>query len=161
MDSAEVIIAHNGDSFDIKKINCRFIIHKINPPSPYKTIDTKKVAKRVAAFDSNSLNNLGLDMGEGEKIQHRGFSMWEGCMAGNRRDWADMKKYNKQDVDLLEKVYLRLLPWITNHPGHTSGCESCGSDRLQSRGEVATRRGNFRRFQCQDCGGWSRGKLTQ
>jgi hypothetical protein len=161
MDSTDIIIAHNGDSFDIKKINARFIIHKLGPPSPYRTIDTKKVAKRVAAFDSNSLNNLGLDMGEGEKIKHRGFDMWEGCMAGNSRDWADMKRYNKQDVDLLERVYLRLLPWITNHPGHMDGCNNCGSMKLQSRGQHVTRTGSYHRFQCQSCGAWTKGRAHQ
>ncbi len=161
MCKASVIIAHNGDSFDIKKINTRFIIHKIGPPSPYRTIDTKKVAKRVAAFDSNSLNNLGIDMNEGEKIKHRGFDMWEGCMAGNRRDWADMKRYNKGDVVQLEKVYLRLLPWISNHPGYVKGCSNCGSERLNKRGDEITRGGRYKRLQCQGCGAWSREKITQ
>lgn len=102
LSSAEIVVAHNGDSFDIKKINARFMVHKINPPSPYRTIDTKKVAKSVACFDSNSLENLGTDLEEGEKIKHRGFDMWLGCMAGKQCDWDDMKKYNMQDVVLLE-----------------------------------------------------------
>lgn len=32
MDSADVIIAHNGDSFDIRKINARFIVCNLKPP---------------------------------------------------------------------------------------------------------------------------------
>lgn len=112
LDEADIVIAHNGDSFDIKKINTRFIIYKLPPPSPYRTIDTKKEAKRIAAFDSNSLNNLGLDLDEGEKIKHRGFDMWEGCMAGVQRDWNDMKRYNIKDVDLLVRVFKRLRPWM-------------------------------------------------
>lgn len=112
LDAADIVVAHNGDSFDIKKINTRFIIYKMAPPSPYRTIDTKKEAKKVAAFDSNSLNNLGLDMEEGEKVKHRGFEMWEGCMAGKQQDWNEMKRYNKKDVDLLAKIFLRLRPWM-------------------------------------------------
>lgn len=112
LDEADVVVAHNGDAFDVKKINTRFITHKFDPPSPYWTVDTKKQAKKIAAFDSNSLNNLGIDLGEGEKIKHRGFDMWEGCMAGVRQDWRDMKRYNKQDVDLLARVFKRLLKWM-------------------------------------------------
>lgn len=158
LNEAEIVVAHNGASFDIKKINTRFIIHKMPPPSSYKIVDTKIVAKHVACFDSNSLNNLGLDMDEGEKIKHRGFEMWEGCLRGNLRDWKDMKKYNIQDVELLEKIYLRLRPWMTSHP-HTSmepgRCPKCGSSSLIAQGTKRTISATLQRYQCRSCGGWS------
>lgn len=160
LDEAEIVVAHNGDSFDIKKINSRFITHKIPPPSPYRTIDTKKEFKKVAAFDSNSLNNLGLDLGEGEKIKHRGFDMWEGCEAGNKRDWDDMKRYNKKDVDLLARIYLRIRPWMKNHPDLRESltiCPKCSSDKIQSRGISRNKVRVYRRLQCQSCGGWFQG----
>ena len=164
LDEADVVMAHNGDSFDIKKINARFIVHKMNPPSPYKTIDTKKEAKKIAAFDSNSLNNLGIDMGEGEKIKHRGFDMWEGCMAGNSRDWADMKRYNKKDVDLLVRVYMRLRPWMKNHPDVRNevltNCPKCDSSNTQKRGMRRTLTRFYYRCQCLSCGGWFRGDIV-
>lgn len=165
LSDASVVVAHNGDSFDIRKINARFIIHKIDPPSPYVTIDTKKVASRVAYFDSNSLNNLGIDMGEGEKIKHRGFDMWEGCMAGNKRDWRDMKRYNMQDVVLLEKIYLRLRPWIKNHPNQSVSddiaCPKCASKDLEKRGMAISNGMQYQRYKCRGCGGWCRGKQAK
>lgn len=161
---ADVVVAHNGDSFDIKKINARFLVHKLPPPSPYKTVDTKKEAKKIAAFDSNSLNNLGVDLDEGEKIKHRGFDMWEGCMANKRRDWNDMKRYNKKDVDLLAKVYLRLRPWMKNHPdsrlytdGPKEACPKCLSKKTQRRGVYVLTSAKYEKRQCQDCGGWFKG----
>src|ERR1044072_4109574 len=33
MDKSDVIIAHNGDRFDIRKANARFIFHGMEPPS--------------------------------------------------------------------------------------------------------------------------------
>lgn len=102
-------------------------------------------------------------MDEGEKVKHRGFDMWEGCMAGIKKDWADMKLYNKRDVDLLERIYLRLRPWITNHP-RVSGLESCtqcGSKQLQSRGIRNVGKNRYQRFQCQSCGGWSKSKAIE
>lgn len=164
MNEADVIVAHNGDSFDIKKINARFIIYKINPPSPYRTIDTLKEAKKIAAFDSNSLNSLGIDMGEGEKVKHRGFDMWEGCMAGNKKDWADMRRYNKRDVDLLYKVYLRLRPFMKNHPDVRNevltNCPKCDSSNTQKRGMRRTLTRFYYRCQCLSCGGWFRGDIV-
>lgn len=163
LDEADIVIAHNGDSFDIKKINTRFMVHKLPPPSPYKTIDTKKVAKSVAGFDSNSLNNLGLDLDEGEKIKHRGFDMWEGCMAGKKRDWADMKRYNKKDVDLLARIYLRLRPWMKNHPDTrpsiNGSCPRCNSPKVQKRGTFRNKTQVMERLQCLGCGGWFSKKI--
>ena len=165
LSEADVVIAHNGDSFDIKKINARFMVHKMGPPSPYRTVDTKKVAKSVAAFDSNSLNNLGIDLDEGEKIKHRGFDMWKGCMAGIRRDWLDMERYNKMDVVLLEKIYFRMLPWIKNHPNlsvysERPSCPRCQSTQFQqARGTVFSNSKKYQRFQCMGCGGWARSTI--
>ena len=46
IDEADIVIAHNGDRFDIRKLNARFILNDMNPPSPYKSIDTLKIARR-------------------------------------------------------------------------------------------------------------------
>lgn len=158
---ADVIIGHNSDSFDIRKANARFIYHGLVPPQPYKTVDTKKVAKQHFYFNSNSLNDLGKHLKLGKKVPTGGFSLWQGCMSGDSKSWKTMVDYNKQDVTLLEKIYNRLRPWIRNHPniaGHLDGehCPKCGSDHLQSRGFSRTLSAIYRRFHCQNCGGWSR-----
>lgn len=162
-DKAEVIVAHNGNSFDIKKANARFLIHGLKPPTPYKTIDTKLVAKRYFKFDSNSLNDLARQLGLGKKMDTGGFELWLGCMAGDMKAWAKMLKYNKQDVVLLEKVYLKLRDWMVNHPntnlmyGTTNHCPNCNSSHMQRRGLTMTRTTLQQRYQCQDCGSWSHG----
>lgn len=166
LDKADVVIAHNGDSFDVKKLNSRFIIHHMRAPSAYKTIDTKKVAKKYFRFDSNSLDNLGVFLEEGRKESTGGFDLWDQCMAGNPASWAKMKKYNVRDIDLLERVYLRLRPFMENHPNlnviahpndHDESCPACLSHNLQKRGFTITRTGRKQRFQCNDCGVWSSG----
>lgn len=158
-DEADVIIGHNGDAFDIKKTNARFVIHGMKPPSPYKTIDTKKVAKKYFKFDSNSLNNLGKYLGLGEKIDTGGFELWLGCMSGDMKAWAKMCRYNRQDVILLEKVYLRLRNWINNHPRTSDSpisevCPNCGGNHLQKRGFLLNKTTKLQRWQCQDCASW-------
>jgi uncharacterized protein YprB with RNaseH-like and TPR domain len=46
LSEASVIIAHNGDSFDLKKIKSRLLVNGYPPPSPFKTIDTLKISRR-------------------------------------------------------------------------------------------------------------------
>jgi hypothetical protein len=160
-DRADIVIAHNGDKFDIRKVNAKFIEFGLDPPAPYKSVDTLKVAKRYFKFNSNKLDDLGTILGLGNKAATGGFDLWMGCMQGDKKAWKTMRKYNNQDVELLEQVYLKLRPWIDNHPGlnvidgKPDACPKCGETRLQARGtRKTTKVGVYHRFQCQGCGGW-------
>lgn len=167
-DQADCTVAHNGDKFDRRKANARFLYWNLPIPSPYQTIDTKKESARQFANYSNSLNELGRLLGLGEKEHHTGFDLWRRCMAGDPEAWEMMERYNLQDLDLLEALYLRLLPWI-GHPGQGGGgvncalwrkgeevCPKCGGTRLQRRGRHRTRFSVFQTVWCRECGGWSR-----
>ena len=160
---ADVIIGHNCSEFDIKKTNTKFIEHGLLPPANYQTIDTLKVAQKHFGFNSNKLDDLGKKLKVGRKVKHHGFETWLGCMQGKRESWREIKKYNRGDTLLLEKIYLKLRPWISTHPNISleGKCPSCGEGKLQKRGFGATRTGKYPRFQCQNCGSWSRGRHTQ
>lgn len=162
VNDADIISGHNIDEFDIKKMNARFVKHGLPPPAPYKTIDTRKAAKKYFKFDSNSLNNLCEFFGIGKKIKHTGFDMWEDCLSGDPKAWALMKKYNAHDVILQREVYLKFRPWMANHPnfGLWSGrdtCPKCGSEDIQYRGYAYKQSLTYRRFQCNSCTGWCEG----
>ncbi len=156
---ADIVIAHNGDKFDQKKVRARLVYWKLQPPAPFISIDTCKAARKYFKFNSNKLDDLGEHLGLGRKVKHAGFAMWTGCMAGNKKSWAQMAKYNKQDVMLLEKVYLRMKPWMDNHPsvallqGH-KGCPTCGSTRCIKKGLRATHRTIKQQWVCRACGAW-------
>ena len=159
----DIAIAHNGDGFDFKKINSRLLTHNIAPPRPYKTVDTLKIARRYFKFDSNKLDNLGRYLGVGQKLAHIGKDLWLGCMAGDAKCWATMKRYNAQDVRLLEAVYLKLAPWHATHPdltmyGSGQGCPLCQSMHYSRQGVKVNRTRRAQQFKCCDCGHWwSRG----
>lgn len=77
--------------------------------------------------------------------------------------WPLMKRYQRQDVNLLIDLYDELLPWIQVHP-HVAvadeiagGCKRCGSLLLQRRGYAITGTRKYQRYQCMDCGTWQRG----
>lgn len=156
INEADILIAHNGDQFDVKKMNTRFIYHGLTPPEPYKTIDTLKVAKNHFAFNSNNLDDLGAFLDVGRKVKHPGFDLWIGCETGDPDSWKLMKKYNKQDVLLLERIYLKLLPWISNHPTPKDGltdCPNCHSTNFHRKGLEWTKAlGKYQRAKCIECG---------
>jgi DNA polymerase elongation subunit (family B) len=170
MDQADIICAHNGDQFDIKKINSRLITNGFKPPSPFKTIDTLKAARRAFKFDSNKLDNIGRYLSEGRKIPNTGAALWRGCVEdGDPKSWRIMRRYCKQDTELLARVYERIKPWMPNHPNMNLysafrdrppgiQCPTCESTNTQRRGvqvKVNTRR---HRYHCQECGSWFSGK---
>ena len=166
LDDADIVVAHNGNSFDLRKINARFVFHQLPPPSPYKTVDTLLVARKYFFFTSNHLTDLGEFMGLGKKVETGGFKLWYDCMAGDKTAWKNMKKYNAQDVKLLEKIYYRLRPWMSGHPNlgmyyDEIVCPKCGSDNIQMRGFAITSSKKYHRFQCQECGGWGRTTVSE
>ena len=161
LDQADAVVAHHGKRFDLPRINARFAKHLLQPPSPYKIIDTREIAAKVFGFGSNKLDYLCQYLGLGNKMQTGGYELWQDCMAGDMKAWKKMKAYNHHDVVLLEKLYLRLLPWIPDHPNYNiynlqNGCTRCGSQKLQSRGMAHNNTRSYRRFQCTVCGGWNR-----
>lgn len=160
MNAADIIIAHNGDGFDIPKTNTRFISYGLEPPTPYKTVDTLKIARTKFKFDSNKLDDLGRYLNIGRKLPHTGFHLWKGCMQGDVKSWDVMKEYNGHDVVLLEQIYYRMRPWATTHPNVNQGeeaCPKCGSVVFQRRGFSYTLLRRKQRFQCLTCRGWWEG----
>jgi DNA polymerase elongation subunit (family B)/predicted RNA-binding Zn-ribbon protein involved in translation (DUF1610 family) len=161
LNSADIVVGHNCDAFDVKKLNARLAYHNLKPVKPLVTVDTKKVAKRYFNFVSNSLDDLGEYLGLGRKYKHSGYDLWKRCVAGEKTAFTEMAKYNKVDVDLLEKVYLRLKPHMHNHPsialleGNKDNCPSCGSANLQKRGLRATHASIKQQYVCKDCGSWT------
>lgn len=163
-DEADITIAHNNNGFDRKKSNARFIQLGFTPPSPYKVIDTLSEARKNFKFTSNKLDDLAQYLSIGRKVETGGYVLWRDCMLGKKEAWDRMRKYNRRDTDLLEAVYLKLLPWIDSHPKYGAWigkivCDKCGGDHMISKGYHVNRTKKMRRLKCQDCAGWQLGKL--
>jgi hypothetical protein len=163
LDEADIVIAHNGDHADIPWARTRFLAHGMQPPSPFKSVDTRKVARRHFRFDSNKLDDLGRCLGLGRKLPNTGFELWSRCMAGEIKAFKEMSEYNIQDIILLEKVYLKLRSWTVDsdhpsvQPGHPEDCPKCGSSRIEKRGFTYTAFRKKQRYNCKSCGGWFTG----
>lgn len=169
LDAADIVIGQNSKRFDHRKINARLIQLGFPPPSPYKVIDTKVEAAKVAMFTSNKLEWLAAALTDVPKDKHKdfpGFELWREIIAGNPKAWASMRRYNPRDVRATEKLYLALRPYIEGHPNLAvyaangkAACPKCGSHNVVSRGYAYTQVGRYQRFHCTTCGGWSRGRF--
>lgn len=163
MNEADAICHYNGLKFDIPVLNREFITHGFLPPAPSKQIDLCHVVQSRFMFASSKLAHVSKELGLSGKVEHSGHDLWVGCMAGDKKAWALMKKYNIRDTVLLEGMYEKLRPWVTPHPAATlydeaSGeCPSCGKGPVQKRGVARTNLRKYQRYQCQNCGSWIRG----
>lgn len=159
LDGADVVIGHNVDKFDNRKLRAKFVEHGLAPPRTYKTVDTLKIARSQFAFNSNKLGDLAVTLGLGRKLRTGGIDLWFDCMEGNPKAWARMVAYNKQDVVLLESVYEKLKSWYPSHPNlalfeDRPGCPVCSSLKVQRRGFNVMKQRKSPRYHCQNCGHW-------
>lgn len=159
LSEADVIVAHNGDKYDIKFTEGRMLMQGLDPLPPLTKIDTLKVAKKRFLFNSNKLDYLGQILGVGRK-KKTGNQLWLKVLQGDPQAIKKMVTYNEGDVTLLEKVFLKLRPYMSAHLSGESfgqvGCPRCASLKIQQRGVHRTLTRTFQRFQCQACGGWFR-----
>lgn len=167
LDEADIVVTQNGKAFDQKKLNARFILNGMQPPSSYKHIDTKLLAKKHFGFTSNRLEYMSKKLcGSYVKSAHKkypGFDLWKGCLAGEQDAWDEMEKYNKYDVLALEELYTKLAPWDTtvNFAAYSEEPDShcqCGSSDFQKNGYYYTQTGKFQRYRCVDCGAETRAR---
>lgn len=165
LSTADLIIAHNGDKFDLRWLNGRILFHGLPPLPPMQTLDTYKVAKRVFELNSYRLDYLGqyLKVG-GKATTPKG--LWLDVLRGDIEAIKTMVQYNKRDVELLKEVYLKVRGFAPSHfnsqliTDEGDHCPRCQSLRIQSRGERTTLTQVYRRFQCLDCGGWFRARAA-
>lgn len=167
INEADILVSHNGNRFDIPRINSRFIINGLSPTRPYFSVDTCQIAKRQFGFSSNKLNALAEYFGLPTKLD-TSFELWEKCLKGDPKALKYMLKYNKRDVTVLEEIYLKLRPWIKNHPnmgnleGETCACANCGDTNLTllENKYYYTSVGKYPLYKCEKCGAITRGRSS-
>lgn len=164
---ADAVVHYNGSRFDMPTLNREFILRNGMPPADYHDIDLYRTVRKQFKFPSNKLDFVAQELGLGSKVVHRGMDLWTGCMTGDKECQQEMEEYNVQDVQLLEPLYDKLLPWITTHPNmglyvddDTPVCPHCGSGDIIKQGTRKTAARIYQRYQCQDCFTWSRGKTS-
>ena len=78
-------------------------------------------------------------------------------MSGDSKSLNEMSEYNKQDVVALEDIYLKIRPYIKNHPNlcvlmDMDVCSSCGSKNLEETDSVyLTSASKYPVYRCMGC----------
>lgn len=170
LNEADIVIAHNGDKFDLPKLNARFIINDLHPPLPYQSIDTLKHIRRQFGFTSNKLDYVNKLLNLERKTDTGGFELWERCMLGEQAALDEMEGYNINDVRILEETYLHIRPWIKPHPNmglfildeNQHRCPSCGSVDLVEVGKgYYTTVNIYASLRCNNCGATARKRVPE
>lgn len=164
LSEADAVIHYNGNNFDIPHLNREFLLEFGTAPAPFTNIDLLRTVRKNFRFTSNKLDHIVQQLGLGAKTSHTGFQLWVDCLNNDADAWELMKEYNMQDVVITEKLYDKLLPWLSGHPHiglydnkDEDRCPNCGSEDLRPQGKAYTSVSVFQRYRCGACGKWSRG----
>jgi len=107
---ADAVITQNGDEFDVKWVRGRAAIHKLPVMKEVLQIDTKKMSKKAFNLNGHGLDYKGKIFGVGGKLNHP-FSLWKKIMLKDKKALREQVRYCKQDVRLLEGVFLNNYKW--------------------------------------------------
>jgi DNA polymerase elongation subunit (family B) len=154
---ADEAVGHNGDHFDIPWLRTRCILYNIPLPPNITTIDTLKSARSKFRFNSNKLDYIGKYLGLGGKAEKGGFQTWIDVVLDNDQTALKrMVRYCKRDVELLEKIFNKMNPYIpakTHIGSYVKDCPDCGSHNTKIH-ETKVSASGYKRQQrvCKDCG---------
>jgi transposase-like protein len=163
LDKADIVVAHNGKKFDVRRVNARFLYHRIKPPSSYKVLDTYTESKGLFDLTFQKQEWLARYLNEPRKLDTN-LALWIACDKGDADAIKKMREYNEGDVIGLERIYKRLVPYFKNHPNITlyrdnenpHECPRC-SGQLKRIGLFYAARKKYQEYRCAACGGVSHG----
>jgi DNA polymerase elongation subunit (family B) len=167
LSEADIVVSYNGDRFDFRKLNTEFVRLGMGRPRPFRSVDLIKVVRSNFAFPYNRLDEVCRELGLPTKVAHQGFRLWTACMAGDDAAWRTMARYNRGDVRITERLYLRLLPWISSHPNlnlwakSDGSCPNCLCKKLEQDGSTFTPQTEYALFRCTRCGVWLRNNFIR
>jgi hypothetical protein len=155
-DKADLVVAYNGKSFDIKWIKGRMAYHGIPPLSPVQICDPYLDVRSSMNLNSNKMDYVAKFLGEEGKTP-MSFKDWKDVMSGSKRALNKMDKYCKQDVLVLENVYKKTRPYVESKGICRSlmqdkeVCPECGSHATVKHGIYYTKTGRYQKYRCGKC----------
>lgn len=160
LEDADEVVGHNGDRFDIPKFRTRLLLHGVKSMADIKSIDTLKISRQKFKFKSNRLDNIGRELGFGGKKDTGGIQLWHDIIQNNsKKAMSEMIAYCKRDVELLEKVFLKLEGFSKpkTHIGVFMGedkcsCPFCGIEKTHFVQRRITSNGTIKvQMKCPEC----------
>ena len=162
-DEADIVVGHNIDGFDTKHLNQAWWERGWGEPSPYRSVDTLKVARRKFGAESKTLDALLKRLGLAGKTDRYDVELARRALAGHGPSQLRLKRYNVGDITATEALYEALKGWNPSHPhmglytGQERCCYQCGGTNLvQMVKDTKTPRTAYATWRCTDCQATSR-----
>lgn len=165
VESADVVIAHNGDSFDIKHLNAQRLMNNQDPINWPTSEDTLKNFRKVFNLPSHRLDYISkILLGAGKAPMN--FDDWVQIVENRSKTHMDkMVRYCQRDVRLLERVFKKASKFfpVKAHRGviakaDRDACPHCASDHVVIRGYNIKKVGKYQALQCRDCSHYFQGR---
>ena len=131
-------------------------------------IDTWLIARYKMKLNSNRLDTIAKHLQLDVQKTSLDGPTWVRAMSGDKDAIKYIIDHCIHDVLVLEQVYLRLRPLMTNHPNISlidsertangkfipddGTCPACASQKTWNNGKVATLRRLWQRRTCGECG---------
>ena len=165
-DRADLIIGHNADRFDARHLMGGWAEMGLPAPSPYKVIDTLKIARGTFAYESNTLDALNKRLGIDAKTDKYDVKIARAAVNGDKDAQAVLESYNRGDIVASEALFDRLRPYARNIPhlgmwtDDEMACPSCGSTMTATGKTVHANVQRYEHLTCPNCGAHARGTTT-
>lgn len=158
---ADIVVGHNIDGFDTKKLASEWHDLRLGKPRPWKSVDTLKIARSQFGYESNTLDALLTRWGLQGKTDRYDVEVARRACAGDKAAQNKLRRYNQGDIIATEAAYDAVRGWIPNHPhiglwGEDGCCPNCGGTDLAADGWAKTDLTAYAQYQCANCKAWLR-----
>ena len=163
VDEADILIGHNMAAFDSKHLMSGWAEMGLPAPSPFKVIDTLKIARGSLNMESNTLDSLAKRLGVEAKSDKYDVRVAQAAVAGDKDAQARIEGYNRGDIVASEALFDRLRPYARNIPhlgmwtDDELACPSCGSTMTATGKTVHANVQRYEHLHCPNCGAHARG----
>lgn len=165
VDQADALVGHNAASFDGKHLEGGWAMLGMPSPSPYKVIDTLKVARRSFAMESNTLDSLAKRLGVDAKTDKYSPVVAKAAVAGDKAAQEKLAEYNRGDIVASEAVFDRLRPYAKGLPhmgmwvDDENACPNCGETMKPTGKRVHANVQAYGGMTCPSCGAHGRSTI--
>ena len=165
-DQADLIIGHNADRFDARHLMGGWAEMGLPAPSPYKVIDTLKIARGTFAYESNTLDALNKRLGIDAKTDKYDARIARAAVNGDKEAQETLSAYNRGDIIASEALFDRLRPFAKGIPhlgmwtDDALACPSCGHTMTATGKTVHANVQRYEHLACPNCGSHARGTTT-
>lgn len=162
MNEADLIIAHNGDRFDIRWVRARCLANGIMSLPRWQTMDTLKSLRANLELPSYRLEDVCEYYDLPYKKMKVDGDLWEEIVFGEGERMEEMLEYCDADILALESVHEFIEKVVPSkmHVGVAEGgekwsCNCCGSEHVKHHMQRTTKTGIIKHsMKCKNCGSY-------